>query len=78
MAVTAVYLDVGETLAAARRPAREVAYVGDRVDNDRNPALEAGWSRSTSGAVRRGHIQPGRERADVRTDFLDELPAALS
>jgi len=62
---------------AAGRPAGEIAYVGDRVDNDVDPALEAGL---VAVHIRRGpwgHIQPGRERADVRIDSLDELPEAL-
>lgn len=58
----------------------EIAYVGDRLDNDVLPAIEAGlvavW-------VKRGpwgyaHAQaPGVQRAHVRVDGLARLPAAL-
>ena len=57
---------------------RAVAYVGDRVDNDVLPALEAGL---VAVHVRRGpwgYLQPGREHADVRVESLDELPEALA
>jgi HAD superfamily hydrolase (TIGR01549 family) len=62
---------------AAARPADEIAYVGDRVDNDVDPALEAGL---VAVHIRRGpwgYMQAGRERARVRIDSLDELPDAL-
>jgi len=56
----------------------EVAYVGDRVDNDVEPAAAAGlvavW-------VRRGPwglLQRGTHRATLTIDSLAELPAALT
>jgi HAD superfamily hydrolase (TIGR01662 family) len=55
----------------------EVAYVGDRVDNDVLPAVEAGL---VAVHVRRGpwgYLQRGAERAHVRVDSLAELPEAL-
>ena len=58
-----------------REPAG-VAYVGDRVDNDVEPALRAGM---TAVHVRRGpwgHLhEPPPEAIPIRS--LDELPAAL-
>jgi FMN phosphatase YigB (HAD superfamily) len=57
-------------------PARSIAYVGDRVDNDVLPALAAGM---VAVHVRRGPwgvIQaawPGAERASLRLDSLAEL-----
>jgi HAD superfamily hydrolase (TIGR01662 family) len=61
-------------LAGARPD--EVAYVGDRVDNDVEPALAAGM---TAIHVRRGpwghlHEPPA---AAIRIRSLDELPGAL-
>ena len=56
----------------------EVAYVGDRVDNDVLPALDAGL---VSVHVRRGpwgYLQAGAERAHIRLDSLAELPQALA
>jgi FMN phosphatase YigB (HAD superfamily) len=54
----------------------EIAYVGDRVDNDVEPALAAGM---VAVHVRRGpwgHLQtPPREALQIRG--LDELPEAL-
>jgi FMN phosphatase YigB (HAD superfamily) len=55
----------------------EIAYVGDRVDNDVDPALAAGL---VAVHIRRGpwgHLQRGAERAHVRIESLDELPEAL-
>ena len=54
----------------------EIAYVGDRVDNDVEPALAAGM---VAVHVRRGpwgylHDPPARA---IRTRSLEELPAAL-
>ena len=57
--------------------AAEVAYVGDRIDNDVLPAKAAGL---VAVHVRRGpwgHLQRGREAADVRVDSLADLPEAL-
>ncbi len=62
-------------------PAAEIAYVGDRVDNDVVPATRAGM---VAVHVRRGPwgvIQadrPGIELAALRLDSLDELPERLS
>jgi HAD superfamily hydrolase (TIGR01662 family) len=59
-------------------PPGEVAYVGDRVDNDVVPALAAGL---VAVHVRRGpwgHLQSGAERAHIRLDSLAELPQALA
>ena len=61
----------------AGRPAAEIAYVGDRVDNDVEPALAAGM---VAVHIRRGpwgYLQQGRERANVLIDSLNELPQAL-
>jgi FMN phosphatase YigB (HAD superfamily) len=61
----------------AARPAEQIAYVGDRVDNDVEPARAAGM---VAVHIRRGpwgYLQPGRERAQVCIDSLDELPGAL-
>ena len=60
----------------AGRPAGEIAYVGDRVDNDVVPALAAGM---VAVHLRRGpwgylHEAPAEA---VRIRSLDELPAAL-
>ena len=55
----------------------EVAYVGDRVDNDVLPAVDAGL---VAVHVRRGpwgFLQRGAERAHLRIDSLSELPEAL-
>jgi FMN phosphatase YigB (HAD superfamily) len=57
--------------------ASEVAYVGDRVDNDVAPARAAGL---VAVHIRRGpwaFIQDGAGEADVRIASLDELPGAL-
>jgi HAD superfamily hydrolase (TIGR01662 family) len=56
----------------------EVAYVGDRVDNDVVPAAAAGL---LAVHVRRGpwgHLQSGAEAAGIRLDSLAELPGALA
>jgi HAD superfamily hydrolase (TIGR01662 family) len=56
----------------------EVAYVGDRVDNDVVPALDAGL---VAVHVRRGpwgYLQRGAERAHIRLDSLAGLPEALA
>lgn len=58
----------------------EVAYVGDRVDNDVIPAAEAGMvavfiRRGPWGEVQTRH--PDVEHAAVRIESLDELPTAL-
>lgn len=65
---------------AAQASVSEIAYVGDRVDNDVLPALEAGMvavfiRRGPWGEVHARHSDVGRAR--VRIGGLDELPAAL-
>ena len=62
--------------AEAEVESSELAYVGDRVDNDVEPALAAGMS---AVHVRRGpwghlHDPPA---AAIRISSLDELPGAL-
>jgi FMN phosphatase YigB (HAD superfamily) len=68
-----------ERIAAESRLApAELAYVGDRVDNDVVPALEAGF---LAVHVRRGpwgFLQAGADRAHLRLDSLADLPDALS
>jgi FMN phosphatase YigB (HAD superfamily) len=62
-------------------PARRIAYVGDRLDNDVMPARAAGMF---TVFVRRGpwgHLhahRPEARLADARIDGLDELPAVLT
>ena len=62
-------------------PPAEIAYVGDRVDNDVVPAANAGM---VAVHVRRGpwgYLQarwPEVERAAIRLDSLAELPEALA
>ena len=56
----------------------EIAYVGDRIDNDVVPALEAGL---VAIHVRRGPwglLQTGGDRASLQVDSLADLPSALS
>jgi FMN phosphatase YigB (HAD superfamily) len=63
---------------AAGRPAAEIAYVGDRVDNDIRPARAAGV---VAVHIRRGpwgYLQDGAAGAHVRIDSLEELPEALA
>jgi len=61
-------------------PTEEIAYVGDRVDNDVLPAKAAGM---TAVFVRRGpwgYVHAGwpeAARADARIDSLADLPDAL-
>ena len=58
--------------------AGELAYVGDRVDNDVLPAQAAGLF---TVHVRRGpwgHLQRGAEQADLRVESLAGLPEALA
>jgi FMN phosphatase YigB (HAD superfamily) len=61
---------------AARAPAGEILYVGDRVDNDVVPA-QAGGLRAVR--VRRGaHAQVESPPGVVTIGSLDELPEALA
>jgi HAD superfamily hydrolase (TIGR01549 family) len=58
----------------------DVAYVGDRVDNDVVPASDAGMHAVFLRRGPWGVLQaewPEAERAHVRIDSLDELPEAL-
>jgi FMN phosphatase YigB (HAD superfamily) len=64
---------------AGRAPA-EIAYVGDRLDNDVLPAIERGMvgvfiERGPWGRVHA--TWPEAARASIRVRTLDELPAAL-
>jgi hypothetical protein len=66
-------------IAEAAAPAREIAYVGDRLDNDVLPAMAAGMRGIL---LRRGpghHARalPEAARADARIETLVELPDAL-
>jgi FMN phosphatase YigB (HAD superfamily) len=59
-------------------PAADIAYVGDRVDNDVEPTRAAGM---VAVHVRRGpwgYLQRGSERAHIRIGSLRELPEALA
>jgi FMN phosphatase YigB (HAD superfamily) len=70
----------GRVVAAAGVPAHTIAYVGDRLDNDVLPALDAGM---VAVFLRRGpwgyiHAEwPDVSRATLRIDALAELPGAL-
>ena len=57
-------------------PACDVAYVGDRVDNDVLPALAAGLVAVHCRRGPWGRLRPTPEGA-IGIDSLDELPAAL-
>jgi HAD superfamily hydrolase (TIGR01509 family) len=67
-------------IRAAGLPADEIAYVGDRLDNDVVPANRAGM---VSVFLRRGPwgylhaARPEAAEARIRIDSLDELPEAL-
>jgi HAD superfamily hydrolase (TIGR01549 family) len=63
-------------VAEAGRPASEIAYVGDRVDNDVLPAKRAGM---VAVHIRRGPwgVLHDASEADVRIESLAQLPAAL-
>lgn len=63
-------------VAEAGVPAREVLYVGDRVDNDVLPALAAGLH---AVRIRRGaHAQVDSPAGALTICSLDELPEALA
>jgi FMN phosphatase YigB (HAD superfamily) len=65
---------------AAGVPPEQIAYVGDRVDNDVLPALSAGM---IAVFLRRGPwgylhaLRPEVQRAHIRVDSLADLPIAL-
>lgn len=67
-------------IASAGCEPAEIAYVGDRLDNDIFPAVEAGL---TTVFIRRGPwgyyyaTRPEVERAHLRIDSLRELPGEL-
>jgi HAD superfamily hydrolase (TIGR01549 family) len=63
--------------AEAGRPASEIAYVGDRVDNDVLPAKRAGMF---AVHVRRGPwgVLHDASEADARIESLDELAGVLA
>ena len=56
-------------------PAAKIAYVGDRVDNDVEPALRAGM---VGVHIRRGPWGYLQGAAPIQIDSLDELPAVLA
>jgi FMN phosphatase YigB (HAD superfamily) len=63
--------------AGAATP-EQVAYVGDRIDNDVRPAVDAGL---LAIHIRRGpwgRLQSGGERASLQVDSLASLAPALS
>jgi HAD superfamily hydrolase (TIGR01549 family) len=64
-------------IAEVERPVGEIAYVGDRVDNDVLPAKRAGMF---AVHVRRGPwgVLHDASEADARIESLDELAEALS
>jgi HAD superfamily hydrolase (TIGR01662 family) len=70
-----------QIVAACGVPAGEIAYVGDRLDNDVLPARAAGMA---AVFIRRGpwgYIQArtiGAGRAEHRIESLDELPSLLA
>ena len=70
--------DVGffsHVVKEARAPAEEIVYVGDRVDNDVLPALEAGLH---AVRIRRGAHEHVESPPDIVTiGSLDELTEAL-
>jgi HAD superfamily hydrolase (TIGR01662 family) len=68
-------------IAECKCPPGEIAYVGDRLDNDIRPALVAGM---VAVFVKRGPwgyihtADPGVAQARLRLESLDELPGRLS
>lgn len=70
-----------KVIDAAGRPASEIAYVGDRLDNDVLPARDIGM---TAVFIRRGpwgHLHaswPEVERAHIRLESLWDLARALA
>jgi HAD superfamily hydrolase (TIGR01662 family) len=64
-----------------RLPPQEIAYVGDRVDNDVKPAAEAGMAaifirRGPWGWIQAGRANPPEAAATI--EGLSELPAVLA
>jgi HAD superfamily hydrolase (TIGR01509 family) len=67
-------------VAAARRPAQEIAYVGDRLDNDVLPAIAAGMRGIFLRRGPWGMVHARRADAacaDARIESLSQLPAVL-
>jgi HAD superfamily hydrolase (TIGR01549 family) len=70
-----------KVIETAGRPPAEIAYVGDRLDNDVLPAKAAGM---TTVFLRRGpwgyiqSIRPEAAEANIRLDSLADLAKALS
>ncbi len=64
-------------IAEAGAAPHEIAYVGDRVDNDVVPAVEMGLAAIHIRRGPWGYLQQGAERASARIDSLVELPAVL-
>jgi HAD superfamily hydrolase (TIGR01509 family) len=58
--------------------AEEVAYVGDRVDNDVRPARAAGMFAVHLRRGPWGYLQPGAEEADAQIHSLRELPGLVA
>jgi HAD superfamily hydrolase (TIGR01662 family) len=68
-------------IAECGSPAREIAYVGDRLDNDIRPAQAAGMvtvflRRGPWGYIHAAH--PDASKADLRMDSLDDLPSSFT
>jgi HAD superfamily hydrolase (TIGR01549 family) len=71
----------GRIIAECGCPSEEIAYVGDRFDNDIRPALDAGMvavfiRRGPWGYIHATH--PEVTRAHIRIASLDELPERLT
>jgi len=68
-------------LSGRLRPRCEIAYVGDRLDNDICPAVAAGM---VAVFVRRGPwgyiygAHPDAAQGHIRVESLDELPERLA
>jgi HAD superfamily hydrolase (TIGR01549 family) len=59
------------------RPANEIAYVGDRIDNDIHPAAAAGLFTVWIKRGPWGHIAQQPDPVDLELGSLDMLPALL-
>jgi HAD superfamily hydrolase (TIGR01509 family) len=64
-------------LATTGLPADEVAYVGDRVDNDVRPARAAGMFAVHLRRGPWGYLQAGADEADAEIQSLAELAGVL-
>jgi HAD superfamily hydrolase (TIGR01509 family) len=65
-------------IATTGLPADEVAYVGDRVDNDVRPARVAGMFAVHLRRGPWGYLQAGADEADAQIHSLTELPGVLA